>query len=74
MDPNGCGLHYGYGTQRRLALGLLHSRFPVKRALSYSSDLSEAFLEGFMAVAIVTAAVVGFTMHPRREVRNGGAW
>jgi hypothetical protein len=28
----------------------------------------EAFLEGLMAFAIVTACVVGFLMHPRREV------
>ena len=28
----------------------------------------EAFLEGLIAFAIVTAAVVGFVMHPRREV------
>ncbi len=28
----------------------------------------EAFLEGLIALAIVTAAVVGFLMHPRREV------
>jgi hypothetical protein len=28
----------------------------------------EAFLEGFIALAIVTAAVVGFLLHPRREV------
>ena len=26
------------------------------------------FLEGLIALAIVTAAVVGFLMHPRREV------
>lgn len=28
----------------------------------------EAFLEGLIALAIVVAAVVGFSMHPRREV------
>jgi len=28
----------------------------------------EAFLEGTIAVVIVAAAVVGFAMHPRREV------
>lgn len=28
----------------------------------------EAFLEGFVALAILTAAIVGFLMHPRREV------
>ena len=28
----------------------------------------EVFLEGGMALAIVLAAVVGFLMHPRREV------
>jgi uncharacterized membrane-anchored protein len=28
----------------------------------------EAFLEGVIALAIVVAAVVGFLMHPRREV------
>jgi hypothetical protein len=28
----------------------------------------EAFLEGVIALAIVTAAVLGFVMHPRREV------
>ena len=30
----------------------------------------EAFLEGVIALAIVVAAVVGFLMHPRREVFN----
>jgi hypothetical protein len=28
----------------------------------------EAFLEGVIAVVIVVAAVVGFAMHPRRQV------
>jgi len=28
----------------------------------------EAFLEGFIAIAILTAAVVGFLLHPRRDV------
>ncbi|MGC2267964.1 MAG: hypothetical protein WA608_14315, partial [Candidatus Acidiferrales bacterium] len=28
----------------------------------------EAFLEGMIAIVIVAAAVVGFAMHPRREV------
>ncbi|PYU25267.1 MAG: hypothetical protein DMG30_05915 [Acidobacteria bacterium] len=28
----------------------------------------EAYLEGILALGIVTGAVVGFLMHPRREV------